>query len=313
MELARIEIQGFRRFQRKSVLRISGKVTALVGPNEAGKSSLLEAVSLLNDDEPISPEAISRSAPEDQCLIRAYFLLDTDELKSIGHSGPRWFFVQKAGDGKRRYGFEPTLPERDTQLREKLYSDLLSIGSKPDIVDEISVEDETLVDDAEHLLKELQESQETVSLDKKQKLKDISSRLTNIIGSTSNKYLSKFEQQFNLLIKAENAPTPFQTAYLAVEERIPDFLLFDDEQRELASDYQISDLENEPPSALINLLSLAGVEVKNLLRVMQRRVNADITTLEHLANRELEKQFGELWGQSGVNVSLRISPDLFAI
>jgi len=45
-----LTLKGFKRFAHASV-NLEGPTTAIVGPNEVGKSSLLDALVRLNDDE----------------------------------------------------------------------------------------------------------------------------------------------------------------------------------------------------------------------------------------------------------------------
>jgi predicted ATP-dependent endonuclease of OLD family len=42
-------VSGFRRFEAESTLDLTPRVVAVVGPNEAGKSSLLDALEKLTD------------------------------------------------------------------------------------------------------------------------------------------------------------------------------------------------------------------------------------------------------------------------
>ena len=47
MRLTMIGVHGFKRFEVISTMNVDAKVIAIVGPNEAGKSSLLEALVVL--------------------------------------------------------------------------------------------------------------------------------------------------------------------------------------------------------------------------------------------------------------------------
>ena len=50
MRLTSIQLHGYRRFSTKETLMVENKLIALVGPNEAGKSSVLDALRWLNPD-----------------------------------------------------------------------------------------------------------------------------------------------------------------------------------------------------------------------------------------------------------------------
>lgn len=52
MRMVSLRIAGFRRFERETTLDLTPRVLAVVGPNEAGKSSLLDAMEYL----PTPPE-----------------------------------------------------------------------------------------------------------------------------------------------------------------------------------------------------------------------------------------------------------------
>ena len=48
MELKWLKVKAFRRFHELSTLNLSGRLVALVGPNESGKSSIIKALTYLN-------------------------------------------------------------------------------------------------------------------------------------------------------------------------------------------------------------------------------------------------------------------------
>lgn len=62
MKPVRAKIEGYRRFGKPNVpIDLRGDLVAVVGPNEAGKSSLLEALQRIEDDEPIVDDDLTRN------------------------------------------------------------------------------------------------------------------------------------------------------------------------------------------------------------------------------------------------------------
>src|SRR4051812_9196533 len=82
MRLETISIQSYKRFAEQSVLYIRGKITCLVGPNEAGKTSFLEALdSLWEPGWPGTWVFSGRVAPaDDTTIVEARYSLEEDDL-----------------------------------------------------------------------------------------------------------------------------------------------------------------------------------------------------------------------------------------
>ncbi len=73
VKLLKVTVDGFRRFAEPTSFVVNGKLTAIVGPNEAGKTSLLDALKYLNDgDAPIANSDLTRGT-ERQPTVRAVF------------------------------------------------------------------------------------------------------------------------------------------------------------------------------------------------------------------------------------------------
>jgi AAA15 family ATPase/GTPase len=86
MRLTSIQLHGYRRFSTKQTLMVENKLIALVGPNEAGKSSVLDALRWLNPDVAgLTPDVFSRQTKSDdnQRIIEAKFRLSDDDLYKL--------------------------------------------------------------------------------------------------------------------------------------------------------------------------------------------------------------------------------------
>ena len=86
VDLISAEIRGFRRFRKSQTLKTKGKLAALIGPNEAGKSSILAALMELNSNEPFPSSAKSWDAEESELRIIAVYELSDAERQKLGHS-----------------------------------------------------------------------------------------------------------------------------------------------------------------------------------------------------------------------------------
>lgn len=69
MRLYRLRVRNFRCFYRETVVDF-GEITALIGKNDAGKSSLLEALDIfLNDGTPDKDDATKRGDAKDLTIV----------------------------------------------------------------------------------------------------------------------------------------------------------------------------------------------------------------------------------------------------
>lgn len=82
MRLIRLRVTNFRRFGGQHSLDLDERIIALVGPNEAGKSSILAALDLLGRRTPPAPTDRTRIASE-PASIAGHYLLDADDRPSL--------------------------------------------------------------------------------------------------------------------------------------------------------------------------------------------------------------------------------------
>src|SRR5689334_9005030 len=79
MRLLCATLSSYRRFRDKTSVRLDERVLALVGPNEAGKTSVLRALTLLNDDNAIPPSDRTRRATQRAQISARFHVDDADK------------------------------------------------------------------------------------------------------------------------------------------------------------------------------------------------------------------------------------------
>lgn len=89
MKLISVALHGYKRFEQRSSMNVDGKLVAVVGPNESGKSSFLEALMHLNHTEPLNTgggmQETTRNMdiPTNRTVIEGTYLLDDDDKLAL--------------------------------------------------------------------------------------------------------------------------------------------------------------------------------------------------------------------------------------
>ena len=135
MRLASLRLAGFRRFADETTIDLSPPVVAVVGPNEAGKSSLLNALSRVANEEPFPEGDFSgRERPYDvddpdeiPMVLSAEFVVENEDRESLagipGAEAIRLYRITKWADGSVERSVVPE-PERPVGEREAVQADL---------------------------------------------------------------------------------------------------------------------------------------------------------------------------------------------
>jgi ABC-type transport system involved in cytochrome c biogenesis ATPase subunit len=317
VRLKLIRVTGFKRFGDRVQLDTRGPIIAIVGPNEAGKTSLLEAIAHVSKDEPFGAhEFTDRNAGDaEQAVVVAEFSLDADDRAALGDlvgdgvdltyaswrypSGDRRYSVQPRHprDGRHRAGAVAALDQalKDGWL-EPLDEDEPEAdrGGRPRLAERARALVGALRSLADNLGEEVHLELDALAAAVNQEVPDgVETDRTELFDVLS--VASAFER--------ESPPEQRINAILA--SRLPQFLLFTDEDRTLRTEYVWGE-HPTPPRGLENVFALAKT---NYLHLKAAAMNDDRTTTETLleqGNAELDEAF-KAWRQADLHVSLSVN------
>lgn len=312
MRLISVEIDGYKRFSSKSKINVDGKLISIVGPNEAGKTSVLEAIRLLRDSEPVQYEFLSRrlDIEEGHVVVKALFLLEPDDIEHLNHlysPSPEhiWLEVSKRRDGQLELEMEPR-PHRDIESRNQLGIDLERVLQSPKVRKEI--EDQEVgseafnSEDVEAVQEALASQNRTISDAIIDDLEELIESLKTVDGRP--KYSDAIFSRAQRVMKHERLPHPYELARALAAEGIPKATFFDDEARSLESKYDLSVHASSPPKALSNLAGVAELNLSALLQAIEIQEDDRIAEILEEANNKLAEVYAA-WTHTGVRPHLQ--------
>lgn len=315
MRLYSLTLNGFRRFEQ-SWINLEGRVVAIVGPNEAGKSSILAALEALDDEEPIPATAVSRGltpAPDDE-LIYARFRLSPEERgmseTPLDDDEGIWLIVAKTLAGPRKFRLEPPA-KRDKRARAKARLALEKTVGRPwrtggattPETDEV----ETLDDRLTRHGTDLESNNANLGSDVLNQLEGIQHSLLEVAvaaetSKTSRTQIERLARTLGEALVSERRPHPSVLAQ-TLKDRVPAFLDFDDRNRSLRSEYDLANPEHASAPALENLAAVAGLPLPALQDAIGANDVGRIRSLIEAAQDRLNQALTDAWKQSALTIS----------
>lgn len=308
MQLEGMWIHGFRRFGGPDAhrLRLDGRLVCLVGANEVGKSTLLDALELgypaagedADAPAPISPLDLTRGedVPDERSVVRLRYRLNREELVLLSAlpTGPqltavRWLEVEKRADGGTEINPVP-VPVRDKGPRYELAEVLKKATERDDWPsDESNDDDPAAIARIERILEMLTSNYYALgtTLAALRSLADHLERL---------EFQPRLVARLREVADVESRPHPRDEALEVLRPLVPRFVRFDEAVRNLGPEYDLGVVAAEPPVPLANLARLGGLDVDAVQSRIEAGETGTVQDMLDSANAQLAVAF-EAWTQ----------------
>jgi predicted ATP-dependent endonuclease of OLD family len=294
-----VKIEGYRRFGAPNqALDLRGELIALVGPNEAGKSSLLQALKRIEDDDPLEPDDLTRGGDGSVKIAVTYGLDQADSDALAAHFPSPWaqevrrVVVEKYEDGSRGFSVVESLTKARSLIAAPLQRLTKTLEGATDDV---------------HYLAEIEDLVEALTQGKMPTAPDTKLFEYALAVAADEQASAEVREVGQALGEVLRFAYVRPGAAIArwLWSRTPGFLMFDTESRDLRSAYTISaSARGEWNDALHNLAKFAGLDLDRLQAAVGNVALVD--SLLDGPNQALERKVQQSWRQSRVTIRLRM-------
>jgi putative AbiEii toxin of type IV toxin-antitoxin system len=307
MQLESMWVHGLRRFggEKPTRLRVDAPLVCVVGANEVGKSTLLDALQMapgrVNEDDewiPVDPTEWSRGEKlaSNREIVRLRYRLNAEEKKQLRSlaSGKqlrdvRWLEQILRVDGSSFLWLEPA-PSRDLVPRHRLARTLRGVMESGDLP---SHDDDQGILASLEMVETVVENLESDEEDIPEALGDLQALTNAMEGDGWSKSLIKKMRHVHEL---EDRPDPQTEGRNSLGDLVPRFVRFEMPERQLADEYDLITAASNPPPALHNLAELAELNLVDLLDHIQAGLTGSARKALDDANEVLREAFSA-WKQ----------------
>lgn len=315
MRLIATDCMNYKRLRTGDEMDLGPSLVCIVGPNEAGKSSFLDAMVHLDHDEEFLPQEKTRgAATSDTIQVRARFLLDDDDkalIADIPEAGGVRQLVQWKRDTLERGRRLDPAPTRDRAPRHDVQNHLQRLrdaGWPQSPLDDDEIEDPSTADLLDQALAVTENGAET--LDEADEVGVLVSLLERLQRESVPHAHRGLPDRVEQLIAHERVPDPHTRALAVLIPRIPRFMKFGQDERGLKATYTLG-AENDP--ALENLLRLAGTDYAEATAVASGGDRGRKTVWLDRTRDRLRDKFSKAWKQSDLTVRFDLDGPVLSI
>ncbi len=284
------------------MMDLVGSPIAIVGPNEAGKTTFLRSLVRLNDDEDFDQSALTRRG-DGTGGIEAIFDLEREEFDAIKHirgvGTPRQLSITKREDDRLHWSLDPAI-KPDLEPRRKAAAALAKLLAGKWAKDHLDDEPRQQLAGVAELLDRddlLDESEIETLRDGIEPL-----RTEDVPASASS-----LAKALDEIAEVEAAGDPCAAAAQILLRRRPRFLMFEDAWRQLESEFNVN---GTPGPATTALLELAGVDLTELRNAISAGDQPRVTEIVEEGNAGFATLFTDRWRQAKIRIHLDVNADL---
>jgi len=320
MRLTRIHVRGYKRLVDASC-NVDGRLIALVGPNESGKSSVLEALAWLSDVESggLDGPSRSRSLPslsDTTHVVEVRFALGDEDRAILSDLATddvaQTFTALRLADGTCQWILEPRLHTRREPLDEALAAlDRL----EQDFPGLMATDGEE--EGHEDLAEVVRLGLRNPDGPDRSSMAAAGAELHAWLGSLATadtttvrvgRALRRTAAALAAALPFLDGPAPNEEAGGRLWARRPTFLLFGERDRVLETQYNLDDaaLYANTPPALVNLLALGNTDVQLINEVRRTGEVTRISSFVKKVNKVLAERLKPTWRQSELTVAIAI-------